>query len=640
MSDPFIIQEDNKNIKDKKLNSYYEQRYVGEQSNLFNRNSLIYSIFNQKKLAFLFVFIILFFLSAIVRIGYLQLYQGKLFIALAEGNRLKTEVIKANRGLIYDINGDILAKNIPSFSLVFYPNEIRRDELDEKLNEISSWHEFDLVEVKNNYTKYQQYSNQPITILDNLTTIEALDIKLLIREFHGFYVFERSERYYPYGNKISHLLGYLGNITESDIEKVRRGEYLLNDKLGKSGLELFYENSLKGVDGRKSIEVNVFGEELKVISEQRPNGGLGLILNIDYQLQEIAYESLQKVLTANRLSKGVVVGMDPRNGAVRAVVSIPTYDNNFFISPSKHKNELADILTDVNNPLFFRAVQGEYPSGSVIKPFYAAAGLQEKIINQSTTIISTGGIRVAQWFFPDWKYGGHGSTNVVKAIAESVNTFFYYLGGGYEKFNGLGIENLKKYAEYFGFYTYSQIDFPQERKGFFPSPEWKLSVKKEQWYIGDTYNTSIGQGDVLVTPLQIANALSALINDGLLYEPRFLYGFKDEKTGEVEVLKPEVLREIPIDNVNLNIVKSGLRATVLAGSAQYLQNLSVNVAGKTGTAQVGGQADPHAWFVGYAPYESPELVIVILLENGVEGSTFAVPVAFDIFKQYFATDLE
>lgn len=640
MSDPFIIQEDNKNIKDKKIDDYYEQRYVGEQTKFINQNQLINLVFNQKKILFLIFIIVIFFLSVVIRIGYLQVYQGKLFVAQAEGNRLKTEIIKASRGLIYDKNNLVLAKNIPSFSLVFYPNEINKFEIEEKLNIIFSWYEYDIEEVKNNYAKYQQYSSQPITILDNLSTPVALDIMLLIDNFIGFKVIEKSERYYPYQEKISHVLGYLGNITENDIAKVKTGEYLLNDKLGKSGLELFYEQSLKGIDGKKKIEVNVLGEEIKVISEEKPVGGLGLVLNIDYRLQEIAYESLKKALTTNKLTKGVVIALDPNNGAVRAAVSIPTYDNNFFISTNRYKNELASILIDENNPLFFRAVQGEYPSGSTIKPVYAAAGLQENIINQSTSILSIGGIRVSQWFFPDWKAGGHGSTNVIKAIAESVNTFFYYLGGGYEKFIGLGIDNLKKYSEYFGFYNLTQIDYPQESRGFFPSPEWKNTTKKEPWYIGDTYNTSIGQGDVLVTPLQMANAYAAIVNGGKLYAPSFTYGFKDERTGEIQSLEPKVLFTIPVEKEYFNIVKLGLRATVVSGSAQYLNYLPVAVAGKTGTAQVGSQASPHAWFAGYAPYESPEFVLVVLLENGVEGSTFAVPVAYDIFNQYFSVNPE
>jgi len=640
MSDPFIIQEDNKLIKDKKINTYYEKRYVGEQSSLINDNPLINFVFNQKKIIILTFFISLFFLAVIFRVGYLQVYQGKTFVALAEGNRIKTEVIKANRGLIYDKDNLVLAKNIPSFSLIFYPNEIKASELDDKLLQIYSWHNFDIEEVKENYKKYEQYSTQPITILENLDTAEALDMMLLVGNFIGFHVFEKSERNYPFGEKISHILGYLGNITENDIDKVRSGDYLLNDKLGKSGLELFYEDNLKGVDGKKRIEVNVIGEELKVISEQKPVGGLGLILNIDYKLQAIAYDSLKKVLESNKLTKGVVIALDPNNGAIRAAVSIPSYNNNFFISPSQYKKEITDIFNDKNNPLFFRAVQGEYPSGSTIKPIYAAAGLQENIINQSTSIVSTGGIRVSQWFFPDWKAGGHGSTNVIKAIAESVNTFFYYLGGGYEKFTGLGINNLKKYAEYFGFYNLSKVDFPQETKGFFPSPEWKLSSKNEPWYIGDTYNTSIGQGDVLVTPLQMANAYAAIVNGGRLYEPRFVYGFKDEKTGKTEVIEPKILQKIPIKEENFNIIKSGLRATVLSGSAQYLKYLPIAVAGKTGTAQVGGEGKPHAWFAGYAPYENPEIVLVVLLENGIEGSTFAVPVAYDIFNKFFTVNLE
>jgi len=638
MNDPFIILEDNKNIKDKKINTFYRRSYVGEQSRLTSDSQFISLIFNQKKSILILIVVLIFFIAILFRVAYLQVYQGRLFTALAEGNRIKNQTLKANRGLIYDFSGEILAKNVPGFALVLYPNEINFTLVDEQIAELAKKVELEKTVIKDSLLRYKQLSDQPITILDNLSYEAALELMVVINDWSGFHVQETNERFYPRKEKSSHLLGYLGNITDEDLPKVQSGQYLLNDKLGKSGLELFYEEQLRGIDGQKKIEVNAIGEEIKIISEQKPISGLSLVLNLDYKLQTIAYDSLQKNLDKNNFSKGVVVALDPRNGAIRAAVSLPAYDNNLFTNPRFYASEINKIFQDKNNPLFFRVVQGEYPSGSTIKPIYAAAALQEKIVDRQTTILSTGGIRVAQWFFPDWKAGGHGLTNIYKAIAESVNTFFYYLGGGFDKFNGLGIVRLKQYAQYFGFATKTQVDFPVEKPGFFPDPEWKQKVKNEPWYIGDTYNISIGQGDILLTPLQLANAYAALINKGILYQPQFVYGFRNESNGEININQPKILQKVLIDEENLNIIKNALHTTVTAGSARYLSLLPIEVAGKTGTAQVGGTNQPHAWFAGFAPFAEPELVLVILVENGIEGSTTAVPIAFDIFSQYFSTN--
>jgi penicillin-binding protein 2 len=224
----------------------------------------------------------------------------------------------------------------------------------------------------------------------------------------------------------------------------------------------------------------------------------------------------------------------------------------------------------------------------------------------------------------------------VKAIAESVNTFFYYIGGGYDSFVGLGIEGLKKYALQFGLASPTGVDFPDEVDGFFPDPAWKEKVKNERWYIGDTYNVSIGQGDVLVSPLQMANVYAALVNNGTFYHPHFVKALKDENNGELIPVITTSVQEKIISDANLDIIKQGMRATVEEGSARYLNSLPIAVAGKTGTAQVGGDKKPHAWFAGFAPYENPEMVLVILIENGIEGSSYAVPVAYNVWQRYYA----
>jgi penicillin-binding protein 2 len=285
--------------------------------------------------------------------------------------------------------------------------------------------------------------------------------------------------------------------------------------------------------------------------------------------------------------------------------------------------------------LFNRAINGEFPSGSTIKLLFAAAALQEKIITETTSFLSTGGLRLGEWFFPDWKAGGHGITDVRQALAQSVNTFFYYIGGGYQNFQGLGVSGLVKYSRFFGLGESSGLDLPGERAGFVPTIAWKEQVKDEPWYIGDTYHFAIGQGDVLVTPLQVANYTVAIANGGTLYGPHLVAKILNEDNETVEEIAPRVINSGFIDQHNLQIVREGLRQTVTRGSAQSLQTVPVAVAGKTGTAQWSTKKSPHAWFTGFAPYDNPEVAITVLVEEGVEGSTMAVPIARDILTWYF-----
>ena len=281
--------------------------------------------------------------------------------------------------------------------------------------------------------------------------------------------------------------------------------------------------------------------------------------------------------------------------------------------------------------MFNRATQGLYPSGSTIKPLLAAAALHQGLITPVTKYLSIGGFSIGPSFFPDWKAGGHGWTDVRRALAESVNTFFYIIGGGYDKATGLGIDKINEYAHHFGLGEKTGVDLPNESDGLVPDPAWKASVKKTPWYIGDTYHVSIGQGDLLVTPLQIANYVSAIANDGTLFQPHFLLETADTGNDNRQRLKSIVRRQLSFKKEDLKVVREGMRQAVTSGSAVALASLPVSTAGKTGTAQVGGR-DPHAWFVGFAPYDSPQLVVVVLLENAGEGSTYAVPVAKEILE--------
>jgi penicillin-binding protein 2 len=315
------------------------------------------------------------------------------------------------------------------------------------------------------------------------------------------------------------------------------------------------------------------------------------------------------------------------------MVSEPAYDANKF-AQGISKDDYSALINDPDNPLFSRSISANVASGSVFKPVVGAAAMAEHTINENTSVLSTGGIHVGKSFFPDWKAGGHGVTNLAKGIAESVNTFFYSIGGGTDSITGLGVERIVNYAKKFGYGSPLGIDLPNEGAGFLPTKEWKQNTKGERWYIGDTYHVAIGQGDVIVTPLQVAMMTTVFANHGTLYRPRVVQAMTASDGTRVEK-DPEVITPQVTDKFAIDAVRRGMRQTVTAGSARSLNALPVQVAGKTGTAQWNSKKSNHAWFTSFAPYDKPTITVTVLVEEGVEGSVNASPVAREIYRWYF-----
>jgi penicillin-binding protein 2 len=330
---------------------------------------------------------------------------------------------------------------------------------------------------------------------------------------------------------------------------------------------------------------------------------------------------------------GSVVAINPQTGAVLALVTYPSYDNNAF-EGGISKDEYNRLINDENKPLFNRPIAAEYPPGSTFKPMMAAAALQENIISPTRQIYAGGSISVGAWVFNDWKV--HGQVDMIKAIAQSCNVYFYTVGGGYGDIEGLGNERIKKYANLFGMGQLTGIDLSGEKAGLIPDEAWKREVKDEPWYIGDTYHMSIGQGDVLTTPLQIANYTAAVANGGTLYRPQVVDKIVDSDGNVVRDIDKEILAENFIDPKNMEWVQKGMLENVLTGSGRALSMLPVQAAGKTGTAQYAvGNSKMHAWYTVYAPYDNPEIVMAIMLEGGGQGHDASVPIAKDILQWYF-----
>ena len=576
-----------------------------------------------------FVVLFLLFLQA----AYLQIIRGDYYAKKSERNYTRITAVKSPRGIIYDRNQNQIVFNVPVFDLVIIPYDFFKesDKISKKISDLSEAIGINKNDFDEKIGEINPLSDQPFLILGNIDKEDALIIEEKIKNIDGAELEKSSVRNYVDGNYFSNLIGYNGRINKDELEK--HPDYLLNDIIGKNGLELVYEKQLRGKYGKQEIEVDSFGRKIKIIEQEDCEPGNNLVLNIDAGLQKKIYDELSEIVEKLETKNGAVaVAINPKNGAVLALVSFPSYNNNLF-ARGINSGDYDRLLSDEMKPLFNKAISGEYPPGSVIKPLIGAAALQENIISPSKIIVGGEAIYVGSYRYLDWK--AHGPVNLVKAIAQSCNVYFYTVGGGHGGIEGLGIERIKKYANLFGFGELLGIDIPEESGGLVPDREWKKNVKSERWYIGDTYHVSIGQGDILATPLQIAVYTAAIANDGKLFQPQVVDRIIDLNGDAVENIKPRIIRENFIDLENIKWIQKGMRENVVSGSGRALANLSVEIAGKTGTAQYARNEKTHAWYTAYAPYDDPEIALTVLIEGGGEGHAAAVPVAKEVLEWYF-----
>ncbi len=579
----------------------------------------------------------------------LQVIHGNDYRARAESNSIRLLTLPADRGLITDINGVTLAQNTRQPALAIDPQtlpakKLERQEVYTVLKEKAGIDEATIAKIESVRTK----SPEPFVIKGNLSKDELLLYKEYFADTRGVLVQEEPIRQYTALPSIGHLLGYVGQVSEADIQNGAAPD----QHVGKSGLEKHYNTELTGTPGKQRAEVNAVGEIVQYLpggDEMTSKTGHTLRLSIDSNLQKIVAAALQHGLERRQKEFGNLpewgasaIVLDPSTGAVKAMVSLPDYDNNLFaegISSADYKS----LLENPSKPLINRATQDQLPSGSVIKPLIAAAGLQEKVITPQTKVLTPEAITIGSFRFPDWKYHA-GLSDVVRAIAESNDVFFYSLGGGAKGIieHGLGIDRLNAYLRHFGLGAPTGVDIPGEQDGLVPDDAWKRQHVGEKWYIGDTYHSSIGQGYTLVTPLQMAAATAAIVNGGTLFAPRIAWSTIDPDTKQETLLPHPVVRKDFISAEHLQVVRQGMRQTVLTGSARPLSTLKVTSAGKTGTAQFGDPAKglTHAWYTGFAPYENPELVFAVSVEAGGESFYSSVPVVEEILRNYFNDPLQ
>ncbi len=569
-----------------------------------------------------------------VRTGYLQAFEGTTLGTLAEKNRMRIVDVPAQRGIISDRNGITLAGNTPRFSLMITKGYLPKEQ-DALLHTIAQGTGVDFETIKKSIATASQYD--PVSVIEDLDYNRAMQIRVQLKDVPGTEVAPVSTRSYVLNDtkSLSHVLGYTSSISE-DQWRAHQDEYVRHAQTGAEGVEREYETILKGVSGEKEVEVDALGTAKRIAAEKPPIDGKNLTLGIDASLQHDIEIILKETLSEYHVSKGVVIVSKPQTGEILSLVSLPSFDANQFAQGISSK-DYKTLIEDPDKPLFNRAVRGEYPAGSTIKPVVAAAALQEKIVDASTSFMSTGGIHFNTWFYPDWKAGGHGRTNVIKALAESVNTYFYIVGGGYESQRGLGVDLLGKYFKNFGIGTPTGIDIPNEKTGFIPTPQWRKDTNREHWYIGDTYHLSIGQGDLLVTPLQVHMFTNYFANGGRTYTPHLVTSIHDDN-GNTDTIPPKIAYQNIVDENVMETVRQGMRAAVTDGSARRLSTLPMSSAAKTGTAQWSTQKAPHAWVTGWAPYENPEIAYTILIEEGEEGSKSGMAVAYRLLRRYFNLD--
>ena len=593
------------------------------------------------RLALSLGFVLLLLLILLARFVYLQVIQQSHYQTLAENNRISIVPIAPSRGLILDRNGVILAHNYSAYTLEITLSKVvdLKTTIDElaKLIDIQPG---DRKRFKRLLADNRKLESLPIR--NRLTDEEVARFSTQRYRFPGVEIKARLFREYPYHEQISHLVGYIGRINESEIAQLEEDEIAANyrgsDYIGKTGIEQSYEGELHGKTGFQQVEVDAGGREVRVLSRTPPVSGNNLMLTIDAKLQGIAEQAFGNY-------RGALVAIDPRNGEVLAFVSKPGYDPNLFIDGIDEQswNELNNS-PDV--PLNNRALRGQYSPGSTIKPFMALAGLHYNKRTPGYTISDPGYFSLpgSRHRYRDWKKDGHGSVDLFKSIVVSCDTYYYGLA------TELGIDNIYSFFSEFGFGKKTGIDMGGEVSGLMPSQEWKQKRHKQKWYAGDTVSVGVGQGYNLVTPLQLAYATAILANDGVAYRPHLLKEVRSSRTSEKRTVGTNLESNLNLNSEHLALVKSAMVAVTQPGgtAAKAGAGASYVFAGKTGTAQVIGikqgekyieskvqeRYRDHAWFMAFAPSDQPKIALAVLVENGGHGGSTAAPIARKVLDYF------
>ena len=570
----------------------------------------------------------------------LQINQHQDFVTQSDNNRVHMRPNPPARGVIYDRNGEMLADNQSVSNLTIIrerSNDLEK--LIENIGTLVPLSESDVTRFYKRLKRRRPFEQTPIKF--NLSEEEQAILAVNEHRLDGVKVSARLSRFYPKRDLFAHVVGYVGRINEREISLIDPIQYSGTDSIGKVGLEKFYENSLLGSVGSEHVETNARGRVMRVLNKVDPDSGSDLVLHVDSNLQQIAFDAFAG-------ERGALVAMDVKTGGVLAMVSAPSYDANLFVSGISQKN-YSELLNSADNPMFNRAIQGQYPPGSTVKPLFGLIALDNKAVSPSTRIEDPGfffmeGIE-RPWRDHNSERGGHGKgVDLAKAIIESCDVFFYKMG------IKTGINILSSNSSAFGLGAKTGIDLPGEATGIMPSRTWKKESRNASWFNGDTINMSIGQGFMLSTPLQLAVMTARIASKGKIIEPRLV-----KSVGGIDLVPAKTKQVKEIDPKYWDYIHDSMKGVVHSarGTATSInRGLTYTMAGKTGTAQVVSiSADEdydksklnkrqwdHALFIAFAPFDDPQIAVGLIVENGEHGSSAAAPIARSVIDAYLQTN--
>src|SRR5438876_4117270 len=566
------------------------------------------------------------FLVIVGQLWYLQVLEGGHFLDASDKNRIRIRPVAAPRGILFDKNGVPLVDNRPAFTLSLIPRELPREDQnrDAVLGRVASLLQIPYQELAESVTRVPPDSFLPVRVRRGLTLEDMAKVEEWKLELPGVIVEVEPQRTYPNSRFAAHLLGY---VREASDEQLKGGRYRRGDMVGQTGLERLLDEFLRGKDGGERIEVDAMGRQIRLVQSTEPHPGAQVITTIDRRVQEVAEKAMEG-------KAGAIVVMDPRNGDVLAMVSTPSFQIDRFTG-TIDRNAWLRVMQDPNHPLLNRTIQSMYPPGSIFKMVVTAAGLQEGSLTPSDRVTCTGEFHLGNWTFRDWKKEGHGSVDLMKGIRDSCDVFFYNAG------LKVGAPAMAKWALAFGFGAPTGIEFGSEKPGLIPQPKMSKKGKPMSWHAGETVNMSIGQGQVLVTPMQVARMMAAIANGGVLWKPRLVQRIERPEKGVVWGDAGSVTGHVDLSPMVLAFLRQSLWAVVNDGGTGVAARIpGLDIAGKTGTAQTvanskSEKGQDHAWFAAFAPVKDPEVVVIVLVERGGKGGEVAAPIARQILNAIF-----
>ena len=569
------------------------------------------------------------FVILLLRLWHLQVLEGRRFFTLSTNNSLRVVPVEAPRGFILDRNREIVVENRPSFDVFVTPEDVDRNP--EVVRTIAEVLGMDPEAVKALLAEGEDRPYQPVLLRKGIDerTLTALEERKL--DLPGMSLRIRPARSYPTEGMAANLLGYVSEVSQAQLARREFQDFRPGEHLGQAGIERRFDAFLRGIDGGEQIEVDARGRALRELSRVEPRSGLNLVLTLDKRLQAAAEEAMRNM-------DGAVIVLNPSTGEVLAMVSKPSYDPNLF-TQRLTADEWRDLIHNPKHPLQNRALQAQYPPGSVFKLVTAMAALENGAITPETRFFCGGSFSLGRFTFADWKKGGHGTLDLRGAIANSCNVYFYQTA------LKTGIDEMARVATEFGLGQPPNLGLGDEARGIVPTPAWKKQVQGDAWYPGNTVITGIGQGLVIVSPMQIALMVSAIANGGILYRPWIVKRVESLQGETIEEYEPEIVRRVSIRPETLEVVREGMLAVVNRGTGGRARIPGIAIAGKTGTAQVVRKEEAkrskdltlkdHGWFAGFAPFENPQIAVVVLAENAGFGGQVAAPVAKAIFEAAF-----